>query len=197
LAFLKVSSVNEHDITNFFKQYVWGFMIGNVEVAKNDNLNFLVALGLSSYTEIMGGLVTGLLRTKNNGGKNYRSFLPYLGRYYVDLDQRIDLYSRVRCGLAHEYFIKGSGMVVKSLVDKNKQLETNKGILYVDSGQPNSFTGNEGTFSLPGDTVIFAIENYLRDFTAGTYSFHDALVAEFQKRADQRPLVRAFENSLK
>ncbi len=31
-------------------------------------------------------------------------------QYYVDLDKKIDLYDRVRCGLSHEYFIEVIGV---------------------------------------------------------------------------------------
>ncbi len=73
--------------------------------------NFLVALGLSVYTEIMGGLVTGNLKDPHWSKRNYKAFLPYLGSYYVNLDNQIDLYSRVRCGLVHEYFVKGRSKI--------------------------------------------------------------------------------------
>ena len=96
-------------IDDFFKEYIFGFMLGDIKVAIENGLNFLAALGLMEYTEILGGLVTGNLRKKGNAKKNFIAFLSYMGQYYIDLDAEINLYEKVRCGLSHELLgLRGS-----------------------------------------------------------------------------------------
>jgi hypothetical protein len=84
-----------------------------------------------------------------------------------------------------------------SLLDTNQRSDAMKGIHYVEQGNPNSFTSNEGPIAFPNDTVIFAIRNYLRDFEQATTVYHDKLLEEFKKQPTQRVLVKAFEKSLK
>ena len=98
-------------VDGFFRVVVEGCMFHDIDAAIERKANLLAALGLSSYTEVLGGLVTGHLREEGKASSNYRAFLPYLGPQYVNLNNRYDLYKRIRCGLVHEYFIKGSSTV--------------------------------------------------------------------------------------
>ena len=105
----------------FGKQISW--MCAGIEatlVAKETN--HTCALALSTYTEILGGLVTGQLKEIGNTRKNYEAFLPYLGQAYVDLDNQIktqypdrlkNLFSAVRSKLVHEFALRESHFVVK------------------------------------------------------------------------------------
>jgi len=139
----------------FFKEYVFGFMYNDIRrTIDSAKANFLVALGLSVYTEIMGGLVTGHLKDSSWSKRNYKAFLPYLGSHYVNLDKQIDLYNRVRCGLVHEYFVKGRSMIALKFTQENLP-----GIVY--------------TCSL--DHIAIAIEHYFRDFKAGVQNCYNVL----------------------
>ncbi len=89
---------DQNYIDLFFKEYIFGFMYNDIR-RTIDKANFLVALGLSTYTEIMGGFVTGHLQDPRWSRKNYEVFLPYLGTYYEELNHQIGLYTRVRCGI--------------------------------------------------------------------------------------------------
>ena len=92
----------------FFDMCVFGAMRDDIDAAIRGNATSLAALGLVSYTEILGGLVTGNVAIPRNAGKNFDAFLPYLGRDYEGLrSKRINLYNIIRCGLVHQYFIKG------------------------------------------------------------------------------------------
>lgn len=87
----------------FFDEYVFGFMRSDIDAAIRGKANFLAALGLVSYTEVLGGLVTGNLGKRSQCGANFRAFLPYLGTDYKALETRgIDIYDTVRCGLVHQ-----------------------------------------------------------------------------------------------
>ncbi|MEE8115169.1 MAG: hypothetical protein V3T23_12560 [Nitrososphaerales archaeon] len=95
-----------------FDEYVFGFMRSDIDAAIRGNANYLAALGLVSYTEVLGGLVTGKLGVVGQSGVNFRAFLPYLGSQYKQLESKgIDLYDIVRCGLVHNYFIKGESTI--------------------------------------------------------------------------------------
>jgi hypothetical protein len=73
--------------------------------------NFLAALGLLCYTEFAGKLKYN--RKKDNGNdspaENFNLFFDDLGTDYKTF--RIlgnDVYGIFRCGLAHEYYVKGN-----------------------------------------------------------------------------------------
>lgn len=139
----------------FFKEFVFGFMYNDIRRAIDSaKANLLVALGLSVYTEIMGGLITGHLKDDGWSKRNYKAFLPYLGAHYVDLDKELDLYKRVRCGLVHEYFVKGRFMIAVKSTRKNLP-----GIFY--------------DCSL--DHITIYIGHYFRDFKAGVQKYYNIL----------------------
>jgi len=139
----------------FFKERIFGFMYNDIRRAIDlAKANFLVALGLSVYTEIIGGLVTGKLKDPRWSKKNYKAFLQYLGPHYVSLDNQIDLYNRVRCGLVHEYFVKGRFMIAVKSTNKNLP-----GIFYDPSL----------------DHITIYIEHYFRDFKAGVQNYYGVL----------------------
>ncbi len=67
--------------------------------------NFLAALAALCYTEFAGGIVTG-----GDGSRaNFDAFLRRMGPgYEAVLDSGLNPYRVFRCGMAHEYFAKGS-----------------------------------------------------------------------------------------
>ena len=91
------------------------FVIENdIPAAIKGNANYLAALGLSSYTEILGGLYCGDLSGKNRDlNQHYISFIKdFFHPDYMKVNNDLEngdlkgLYGVVRSGLSHEYFIK-------------------------------------------------------------------------------------------
>ena len=107
----------KEQIKDFFKEYVFGFMCGDIKKAMEQGCNFLSALGLVAYTEIMGRLVTGTLGERGYSKESFCSFLKYMGEKYVELDRLYDLYTKVRCGLVHEYFIVGPSTISMDIIE--------------------------------------------------------------------------------
>ncbi len=101
-------------VSLFFDYYVFGFMKHDVEAAINGQANFLAALGLAAYSEIMGALRLGTIQDKFHNKEKFEAFLPYLDAAYSKLDSELKtnaqfpggLYEVVRSGLAHQYFVK-------------------------------------------------------------------------------------------
>lgn len=99
-------------ILHVFDQHVFGAMRTELDWALRGPAASLAALGLVTYTEFLGGIATGELGRQGSSASNFRAFLPYLGSDYEELARRgVDIYERVRCGLAHEYFIKGESRI--------------------------------------------------------------------------------------
>lgn len=104
-------------IDSFFDYQVkWMYAGIEATMAKKESL-YTCALALSTYTEIMGGLVTGGLQDFTKPSKNYEAFLPYLGQKYIELDNLIktqysdrlrSLYGSVRSKLVHEFSLRES-----------------------------------------------------------------------------------------
>ena len=105
-------NTSQKAILHVFDERVFGAMRTELDWALRGAAANLAALGLVAYTEFLGGIVTGDLGRQGSSGSNFRAFLPYLGSEYEDLARRgVDIYERVRCGLAHEYFIKGESTI--------------------------------------------------------------------------------------
>lgn len=105
------------EVDGFFTEYVFGFMETDVrrEIGRaragEDAGNFLAALALLCYTEVLGGIRRGTLAA-GNGRENFECFFRELGPAYSRLlDEGVDVYSLFRCGMAHEYLVKGSATV--------------------------------------------------------------------------------------
>lgn len=99
-------------ILHAFDEHVFGSMRTELDWAIRGRAVNLAALGLVTYTEFLGGISTGDLGRQGCSGSNFRAFLRYLGPDYERLAQQaVDIYERVRCGLAHEYFIKGESTI--------------------------------------------------------------------------------------
>lgn len=117
----------------FLNDIVKKWWYNDLRKAIDNGSNYLAALGLCEYSEIMGFLLLGMDKNQNNT-KRYVKFLETMDdsmniRYYSQIHQnmiikynsdtmkyehnRSGLYGRVRCGLTHEYFIKGNSEVFK------------------------------------------------------------------------------------
>lgn len=105
-------NASQKAILHVFDEHVFGAMRTELDWTLRGAAANLAALGLVAYTEFLGGITTGDLGHKDASGSNFCAFLPYLGPDYVQLSQKgVDIYKHVRCGLAHEYFIKGKSTI--------------------------------------------------------------------------------------
>ncbi len=116
------------------------FIINNdIPTAIKGNANYLAALGLSTYTEVMGGLYCGDLSGKNKDlNRHYLSFIKdFFHQDYVVVNDKLTkdglkgLYGAVRGGLSHEYFIKKI-----SKIEMDNQQPINCGITYIHTTNP-------------------------------------------------------------
>lgn len=114
------------EIKNYFKKYIFGYIFNDIENCIKAKANYTVALALLSYTEFLGALINGNLGEPGNSHKNFNKALEYFEwnentDYYKDFkitfkdingkEKDGDIYTLFRCGLAHEYFIKGDSFV--------------------------------------------------------------------------------------
>ena len=142
----------EQRIRLFFEIIVFGWMQNDVTAALQERAYLLAALGFVSYTETLGGLVTGKLGVRHESAKNFRAFLPYLERDYAALRaQGVDLYDWARCGLVHEYFPKRGAAVVD-----------------IPERAPGTFSG--------GGRNVFNVPVYKEDFFLGARRYYRDLL---------------------
>jgi hypothetical protein len=141
------------------------FMIGDSEKGINAKANYLVALGLSTYTEILGGLCFGNLQSDHQS--NYERFLKnYFDKRcnfrYMDLDKQLKkagfegLYGLVRSGFVHRYLLSKRGKVV---VQSNIPLDC--AIIYSPRQSPE---------------FHFVVKEYLRHFKCAFDSYYNDLI---------------------
>jgi hypothetical protein len=90
------------------------FMAHDIQAAIDGKANFLAALGLLTYTEILGGIILGKLDARPK--EKFNAFVPYLGRAYQAADQRaIDAGQKglwsFRNVMVHSYGLKVEGSI--------------------------------------------------------------------------------------
>ena len=116
------------EIDAFFNDYVYGFIAGDVQ---------------------RGTLARG------EGRANFEAFFAALGPAYDALQKGgLDAYSVFRCGMAHEYFVKGEATVAML-----------KGV------EP------AGIAQAPNGRYFFCVERYFEDFIAAARRLHAQLVS--------------------
>src|SRR2546427_1642505 len=108
-------------VEKFFDKYVNEFMKSDLKNAIEGGANLLAALGLVTYSEVLGALKLGTITDDHGNREKFDEFLPHLGKPYQTVDSHLKslgykhgLYQVVRCGLVHEYFPKEPSMVARS-----------------------------------------------------------------------------------
>ncbi len=98
-------------VLRYFDKYILGWMRQDIDAALGCQANKLAALGLVTYTEVLGGLRTGDLGDREKNGPNFNAFFGCLGKEYQKLlSGHADIYHKIRCKLVHNYFLgRGSG----------------------------------------------------------------------------------------
>jgi len=147
------------EIFDSFFNYQVQMMYAGIEATNKTNKTLhLCALALSAYTEVMGGLVTGKLKEKNQSRKNYEAFLPYLGEKYVSLnnlliEKGISVYEIVRSKLVHEFSPRPSYGILRSEIPNEQVI----GIEYLNGH------------------INIRLSEYYRDFKKGVEKYYQEL----------------------
>lgn len=166
------SDQDVRDIDDYFKTYIFGFMLNDIEKAINSGLNYIAALGLAVHSEVIGGLMTGKLRDKRASRKNFEKFLEHLGTiipYYNQDNIKKVFYDNIRCGLVHEYFVKeittngDKGLIARVGVPVGK--DTYEGIpgVFIDERE---------------ERILFFLRNYFRDFKLAVEKYYNQVVKD-------------------
>ena len=175
-----MSTIILHEALNYldiFREYV---VDNDIPTAIRGNANYLAALGLSTYTEILGGLYCGDLSGKKKDlNRHYKSFIrEFFHPDYMEVDRDLrkdhleGIYSVVRSGLTHEYFIK---KVSKIEMDCSQSI--NCGITYDPGKNPK---------------IIFYVKQYFQDFKDVFEKYYDSI-----KTDQSGELLRNFEKALR
>jgi len=153
--------VSHAEISAFFDEYVFGFIASDVrrEIeharAGEPAGNFLCALGLLCYTEVLGGVQRGTLAA-GQAKANFEAFFSALGAAYATLlAGGLDVYRVFRCGMAHEYFVKGEATVTML-----------RGV------EP------AGVAQAPSGRYYFCVEHYFEDFLTAAAQLQARLVVD-------------------
>jgi hypothetical protein len=148
-------------VKDFFTILVFGFIA--TDIRREINLvrenktggNFLCALGLLCYTELLGGVKRGTL-ARGEGRANFDAFFADLGSAYNELlDAGENVYEVVRCGMAHEYLIKTPAMIS----------------MLKDHEPAGVYRSTQGHY-------FFCVERYYDDFMAAARRLEEALLAD-------------------
>lgn len=156
----------------------------DIPKAIESNSNYLAALGLSTYTEILGGFRYGDLKTGREanvaGSQRYLDFVInyFDNREYERINLQLKeaglkgLYGVVRSGLIHEYFIKKRSQIV--IENKPSSI---CGISYNPKNDP---------------AIIFYVKKYFEDFKHAFEKYRNQLQGD-----NSEELLKKFENALK
>jgi hypothetical protein len=134
-------------------------MISDINRGIESGLNYLVALGLSTYTEVLGGLCFGNL--KSNHEANYLRFIKrYFHCEYLKINKRLrhlgGLYGIIRSGLVHRYLFQKNSFVATYATGP-----LNCAILYDPVVNPS---------------ITFVVNQYFMDFKKAFDQYNDELI---------------------
>ena len=191
----------KNQIKEYFRDYIYGFIFNDIRNCIKAKANYTVALALLSYTDYLGGLINGTLGLQNKSKDQFNKALEYFEwkgdqNYYKNFKIRFkdidftskegDIYSLFRCGLAHEYFIKGD-----SLVHNNPDGYTDEkgkyycdGCIDEDAGVQIINEGNKKRLRLHNNA-------YFRDFEKAWEKYYNELVEK-----ENKDLLKNFNNAL-
>ena len=143
------------NIWDSFFFYQIPMMFDGIEILlEKGKAHHLCALALVTYTEVMGGLLTGELKKEFGASKsNFEAFLPYLGKKYVKLNESFDIYKDVRSKLVHEFSPRKSHLIA---ITKNT-LDSRIGLEYQN------------------EHLNFHLREYFRDFKKGVEQYRKDL----------------------
>ena len=154
------------------KPYRWMLsgLVRAIEEVEGEDINYLVALGLVCYTEVMGHQIREFKKLPFGAGYSKASFDIFLGEYmgYKDLLAKYPIYDWFRCGLCHEFAIKNidggrktgpfhffvGSEDEKEIIKNNFDADVSKGIVIGSNG-----------------IRFLVIEPYLHDFINGIEIF--------------------------
>ncbi len=154
------------------KPYRWMVegLVRVIEKVEGEDANYLIALGLVCYTEVLGHEIRKFKKLSHGLGNSKNAFDTFFGEYmgYQALLDKHPIYDWFRCGLCHEFMIK--------LTDGGRK-----------SGPFHFFDGNEdekemlknsydadvsrGIVISSSGVRLLVIEPYLRDFINGVEKF--------------------------
>jgi hypothetical protein len=168
--------ISESVIREYFDVFLFGFILNDIKQCIKAKANYVIALALLSYTEYVGALISGNIGLKGRGipRKNFHNALEYFPKEYLDIDAKIQveyidnngkrkkekgIYSLYRCGMVHEYFVKGD-----SIIHNNPygQLKSHIGIIK-----------DKGKFK-------FHTNEYFRDFQSAIKKIYKKILDDFE-----------------
>lgn len=173
-------------IIEYFREYIFGYIFNDIQSCIKAKANYTVALSLTSYTDYLGGFINGTLGLQGKSKEQFQKAMEYFEwnedlNYYKsfkiefkDIDfvtKDGDIYTLFRCGLAHEYFIKGD-----SLVHNNPNGYTDdKGIFYCE-GCIESDSGVQVIEDKGTKRLRFHTNAYFRDFKKACIKYYNELL---------------------
>lgn len=168
-----------HEKRKEYMDILRDFMISDSQRGIEKGLNYLIAFGLSAYTEILGGLCYGNLQS--NYESNYDRFLKNYfdkkcGCEYMKVDKQLrhlkGLYGVVRSGFVHKYLLTKNG--------------------FVGTYSPTSLKC--AIIYTPGQTpeIQFAVNEYFKHFKCAFNRYYSELIEEKDSH-----LTKNFDNAVR
>ncbi len=189
-------------ILDYFHTYIQGAIYPEIERCIQVGADNVVALALLSYTEYLGGLISGTLGLNGKSRLNFKKALEYFPTEYNDIDSSLNMeytdengkrqtkkkgiYDVFRCGLAHEYFIKGFPIIYN-----NPDGHTNEHIGILRKEHIIEFPVETGLRPYPSRYLEFHANEYFRDFKAAVGKIIKLLLVDRDEK-----LLKGFNESL-
>jgi len=188
-------------IINHFHEIIYGFIFHDIQTCIQGRANFIAALALLSYTEYLGGLISGNLGVRTESKNNFNKALKYFPEEYLNVDSSLKIeyqdkngrvkpddgiYAIYRCGLAHEYFIKGIATIYN-----NPDGPTRDHIGIVVAQHQIEWPEEYGIPPVTNKVLEFYTNEYFRDYRSAVNKFFKSLIVD-----KDATLLKAFNDSL-
>jgi len=129
-----------YPVKEYFERFVRGEMYHSIDALLKRETRISCALLLATYTEIMGGLMTGdLLKEFGYSKSNFDHFINLMGHEYQEVNEKVNLHKRLRSGLVHEFAPKKQFIVWLS----EKAVDGKPGVAYYDGSDILNVNLNE------------------------------------------------------
>ena len=180
--------LSRDDIKDHFDEFIFGFIYHDIDRCIRARANYVVALALLSYTEYLGGLISGNLGSKHKGipSSNFKKALKYFPNEYdsIDLALKIEypdksgkiqkdngIYGVFRCGLVHEYFVKGLATINNN--PDGHAVGVRIGI------EIKAIPPEDPLYKVSQKRLLFRTNEYFRDFKLAAEKIYQELVTAF------------------
>jgi hypothetical protein len=185
--------MTDAEVESTFNTIFHDFIKHDIQAAIEGRANYLAALGIFSYVEFLGGLLSGHSGIINKAKGNFNEAIRHFPPEYQKLNDELKvvdaeglthegIYGIIRCGLVHEYMVKGGGTVYNN---PTGPIANHTGITYEFIGDKKVIAIYNNEFFRDFRTVIDTVSEFVKN---KEQPYYDNIKKSFSRLASRTPV---------